>query len=135
MYRSHERTAERIRQDRKADPYISVSDLVLKYRVSRNAVRGVLGLPPEPAQPRPSQRRPLLLDPVRGLIDDMLCQEHQDHGVRLSHRKILQRLEGEAGFEAVSLSTLRNYVRKRRPEIQAEQADVSQRMDGHELCM
>ncbi|MER5946249.1 hypothetical protein ABT127_09345 [Streptomyces sp. NPDC001904] len=116
MYRSPERVTELIRREREADPRVPVSDLAQRHRVSRAVVLAALGLPPEPAPTPPRERRPLLLDPVSDLIDDMLRRE-LDSGVRLSNRQILERLASEADFEAASLSTVRNYVHRRRPEI------------------
>ncbi|MEV6700958.1 hypothetical protein AB0M68_27960 [Streptomyces sp. NPDC051453] len=109
-----------------------MSDLAQRHRVPRAVVQSALGFHPEPAPLRSHQRRPRLLDPVHDLIDRMLRQEYADDGVRLSNRKILQRLADEAGFEAASLSTLRNYVCKRRPQIQAELTTDLQRADDHD---
>ncbi|WP_420037178.1 hypothetical protein ACN2WE_37580 [Streptomyces sp. cg28] len=117
MYRSPERVAELIRRERETDPRVPVADLAQRHRVSRAVVLAALGLLPEPTPVR--EPRPLLLDPVTDLIDDMLRRELES-GVRLSNRRILERLASEAGFDAASLSTLRNYVHRRRPEIRQD---------------
>ncbi|MEU6841822.1 hypothetical protein ABZ930_08125 [Streptomyces sp. NPDC046716] len=124
MYRSPERVVELIRREHAADPGLSLSGLAQRHRVSRAVVRAALDLTAEPTLPPAQRPRPLLLDPVSHLIDDMLRQEIES-GARLSNQRILQRLASEAGFEAASLSTLRNYVHRRRPQLQAE-------TDGHD---
>ncbi|MFJ4716868.1 hypothetical protein [Streptomyces sp. NPDC088785] len=123
MYRSPDLVAHRIRRDRGADPGRTVSELAQRHRVSRKVVLEALGLEPEaPPAPAPPAR-PRLLDPVRDLIDDLLRRELEEAGQpRLTNTRIHEHLAQEAGFTAASVSTVRDYVRRRRPEIRSERA-------------
>lgn len=61
------------------------------------------------------------LKPVEGFIDDMLREDAQaPRKQRHTIDRILQRPAAERGFEQASYSTIRDCVRKRRPELELE---------------
>ncbi|MEU9245717.1 IS21 family transposase [Streptomyces sp. NPDC048385] len=107
---------ENIRRDSRLDPSLSQRALAKKYGVHRRTVRQAV--PP----PRKVVRRKFrVLDPAVEWIDAMLREDlkaprKQKHTVE----RIQKRLAEEHDFDRVSYSTLRDYVRKRRPEIAAE---------------
>jgi hypothetical protein len=120
-----------IRRDRRADPTVSARTLAKRYRVSRRTVGAALASAvPLPRKVLP--QRASALDPVAELIDAMLradlkAPRKQRHTVR----RIAQRLAVEHGFTAATYWTVRNYVRKRRPQIVAEAREQQHRvLDG-----
>ncbi|WP_353940190.1 hypothetical protein ABII15_00400 [Streptomyces sp. HUAS MG91] len=130
MYRSPERSAARIRQDQQADPGLTVSELAQRHRVSRRIVEEALGR--EPAPPPARHRAPRLMDPVAGFLDEILRREARGEEAAHSIRRILQRLADEAEFTAASHSTVRDHVRRRRQEIQAETAGNTSPRTSHD---
>jgi hypothetical protein len=112
-----------IRRDRRDDPTVSARALAQRYRVSRRTVAAALASAvPLPRKGLPA--RASVLDPVAGLIDEMLradlkAPRKQRHTVR----RIFQRLIGEYGFATATYWTVRDYVRKRRPQIVAGARD------------
>ena len=119
-----------IRRDRRDDPAISARTLAKRYRVSRRTVAVAL------ANAVPLQRKVLppkvsVLESVADVIDEMLrtdlkAPRKQRHTVR----RILQRLVTEHGFSA-AYTTVRDYVRRRRPQIVAEARDQQHKvLDG-----
>ncbi|MFH0246191.1 IS21 family transposase [Streptomyces sp. HK10] len=121
---------EQIRRDVRLDPSISQRALAAKYGVHRRTVRQAMAsaIPP----PRKSgQRQFRILDPATGWIDAMLradlkAPRKQKHTIE----RIQKRLAEEHDFDLASYSTLRNYVRKRRPEIVAEDREGRQHLEG-----
>ncbi|MGW0771177.1 IS21/IS408/IS1162 family transposase [Streptomyces sp. NPDC002676] len=117
MYRSREWIFERIRRDRRLDPTVSGRVLAQRYKVSRNTVAKALVCPVPSGRKKPPPRKSVL-EPVKGFIDAMLREDlqtwkKQKHTID----RILERLAGEHDFEQASYSTIRDYVRKRRPQM------------------
>lgn len=119
-----------IRRERRDDPSISARTLAKRYRVSRRTVAAAL------ANAVPLQRKALppkasVLDAVAEVVDEMLradleAPRKQRHTVR----RILQRLTTEHEF-AAAYTTVRDYVRRRRPQIVAAARDQQHRvLDG-----
>jgi transposase len=110
---------EAIRRDRQREG-LSIRALAGRYQVHRRTVRQALASPvPSPRKHR-SQAAPKL-DPVTPLIDAMLCEDltappQQRH----TARRVLARLVDEHGVGDITYSTVRDYVRVRRVEINAE---------------
>src|SRR5262249_655258 len=119
-----------IRRDRRDDPGISARTLAKQYRVSRRTVAAALANA-VPLQRKALPPRPTGLDPVANVIDEMLrtdlsAPRKQRHTVR----RILQRLTTEHGF-SVPYTTVRDYVRRRRPQIVAAVSDQQRKViDG-----
>lgn len=119
-----------IRRDRRDDPGISARTLAKQYRVSRRTVAAALANA-VPLQRKALPPRPSVLDPVADVIDEMLrtdlsAPRKQRHTVR----RILQRLTTEHGFSA-PYTTVRDYVRRRRPQIVAAASDQQRKViDG-----
>jgi transposase len=109
-----------IRQDRRADPQISMRALEKRHRVSFRTVRAAL------ASALPSPRKELpprasVLDPATEWIDQMLradlsAPRKQRHTIR----RVVERLAVEYGFTAASYTTVRTYMNRRRGELAAE---------------
>ena len=108
-----------IRRDVRVDE-LSIRELADKYHVHRRTVRQALASalpPPRKTAMRTSPR----LELFKAAIDDMLrgdldAPKKQRH----TARRILARLVDEHGAVDVSYSTVRDYVAKRRPEIDSE---------------
>ncbi|WP_051399810.1 IS21 family transposase [Haloechinothrix halophila] len=109
-----------IRRDRRNDPEVSVRALADRYGVHRRtvgeALASALSKPRKKAPPRV-----LVLASAHGWIDEMLradltAPSKQRHTVV----RMYQRLATEYDFTLASISTVRDYVRKRRPDIAAE---------------
>jgi transposase len=118
-----------IRRDRRDDPTVSARTLAKRYRVSRRTVAAALGSA-VPKSRKAMPPRVLVLDAVTDRIDEMLrvdltAPRKQRHTVR----RILQRLVTEHGFTA-AYSTVRDYVRGRRPQIVAEAGGQKRVLDG-----
>jgi transposase len=130
VYRSREWIFERIRRDRRLDPAVSGRTLAQRYKVSRNTVAKALAHPVPAGRKKPPPR-PSVLEPVRGFIDAMLradidAPKKQRHTID----RILQRLAAEHDFEHASYSTVRDYVRKRRPQIELEAKKGRRHLQG-----
>ena len=119
-----------IRRDRRDDPAVSGRTLAKRFRVSRRTVAAALANA-VPLQRRVLQPKASVLDSVADVIDEMLRSDltaprKQRHTVR----RILQRLITEHGFSA-AYTTVRDYVRRRRPQIVASARDQQHRvLDG-----
>ncbi|MFJ2197311.1 ATP-binding protein [Streptomyces violaceusniger] len=130
MYRSREWIFERTRRDRRLDPTVSGRMLAQRYKVSRNTVAKALVSPVPSGRKKPPPRESVL-EPVKGFIDSMLHEDlqtwkKQKHTVD----RILERLAGEHDFEQASYSTVRDYVRKRRPQIVLEAKAGRRHLEG-----
>ena len=108
-----------IRRDHRVEG-LSIRALADRHRVHRRTVRQAL----ESAVP-PSRKTPLRvaprLEPFRAAIDDMLRSDlDAPKKQRHTARRILARLVDGHGAAGLSYSTVRDHVRKRRPQIAAE---------------
>lgn len=130
MYRSREWIFERSRRDRRLDPTVSGRMLAQRYKVSRNTVAKALACP-VPAKRKKPPPRQSVLEPVKGFIDAMLREDlaapkKQRHTID----RVLERLAGEHEFEQASYSTVRDYMRKRRPLLELEAKAGRRHLEG-----
>lgn len=130
MYRSREWIFERIRRDRRIDPAVSGRELAQRYKVSRNTVAKALACPVPARRKKPPPRKSVL-EPVKDFIDAMLREDlegwkKQKHTVD----RVLERLAAERDFEQASYSTVRDYVRKRRPQLLLAAREGRQHLEG-----
>ncbi|AVT31295.1 IS21 family transposase [Plantactinospora sp. BC1] len=109
---------EAIRRDARREE-LSIRALAERHGVHRRTVRQALASAvPVPRKPRVAQAPKL--DPVRSVIDQMLVADltaprKQRHTARRIHARLVE----EHGAHGLSYSTVRDYVRRRRPEIAA----------------
>lgn len=120
-----------IREDRRADPQVSIRTLQKRHRVSFRTVREALcsALPPPRKTPPP---RASVLNPATGWIDQMLLADlDAPRKQRHTIRRVFERLACEHGFTAASYTTVRTYVNRRRGELVAERrGDARMISDG-----
>jgi transposase len=110
---------EAIRRDRQREE-LSVRALARRFGVHRRTVRQALASPVPPPRKRRSQAAPKL-DPVKPLIDAMLREDlTAPRKQRHTARRVLARLLDEYDVHTITYSTVRDYVRVRRVEINAE---------------
>ena len=108
-----------IRRDHRVEG-LSIRALAEKHRVHRRTVREALGSAVPPARKTPQRVAPRL-EPFRAVIDDMLRSDlDAPKKQRHTARRVLARLVDEHGAQNLSYSTVRDHVRKRRPQIAAE---------------
>jgi transposase len=110
---------EAIRRDHRREE-LSIRGLADRYRVHRRTVREALGsaVPPPRKTPVRAAPRP---DPAKALIDAMLRADlDAPRKQRHTARRVHARLVDEHGQSEITYSTVRDYVRVRRPEIWAE---------------
>jgi hypothetical protein len=108
-----------IRRDARVEG-CSIRELADKYHVHRRTVRQALASAIPPSRRTPARTSPRL-EPFKGFIDDMLRSDlDAPKKQRHSARRILARLIDERAATDLSYSTVRDYVRKRQPEIAAE---------------
>ncbi|MGF9663171.1 IS21 family transposase [Arthrobacter crystallopoietes] len=108
-----------IRRDSRVEE-LSVRALALRYRVHRRTVRQALesATPPER---KPRQGVSWRLEPFKAAIDAMLIEDTTaPRKQRHTARRILARLIEEHGAQELSYSTVRDYVRVRRAQIDVE---------------
>ncbi|KIS27595.1 transposase [Arthrobacter sp. SPG23] len=109
----------RIRRDARVEG-LSVRALAVRYGVHRRTVRQALdsAAPPERKQRQGVSWR---LEPFKGAIDAMLIEDTTaPRKQRHTARRILARLIEEHGAQELSYSTVRDYVRVRRAQIDVE---------------
>ncbi len=109
----------RIRRDARVEG-LSIRELARRHGVGRPTVRQAL-LQAEPPPRKPRVRSAPRLEPFKAAIDAMLVEDttaprKQKH----TSRRVFARLADEHGASELSYSTVRNYVRIRRLEIDAE---------------
>jgi transposase len=110
---------EAIRRDRQREG-LSIRALANRYGVHRRTVRQALASPVPPPRKRRSQVAPKL-DSAKPLIDAMLREDlTAPRKQRHTARRVLARLVDEHGVGDITYSTVRDYVRVRRMEINAE---------------
>jgi transposase len=99
---------------------LSIRELAARHRVHRRTVRQALASAIPAPRKTPGRASPRLAR-FRGVIDEMLCSD-LDAPKKQRHTacRIRARLVDEHGAVDLSYSTVRDYVRKRRPEIAAE---------------
>jgi transposase len=108
-----------IRRDSRVDG-LSIRELATTHHVHRRTVRQALANAMPPPRKTPTRTSPRLA-PFKGFIDEMLRADlDAPKKQRHTARRILARLVDEYGATELSYSTVRDYVRKRRPEIAVE---------------
>ncbi len=108
-----------IRRDHRVEG-LSIRALADKHRVHRRTVRQALEAAMPPVRKTPLRVAPRL-EPFRAAIDDMLRADlDAPKKQRHTARRVLARLVDEHGAAGLSYSTVRDHVRKRRPQIAAE---------------
>lgn len=117
--RSRVELFEAIRGDARLEE-LSIRGLADRYGVHRRTVRQALESAEPPARKVPVRSAPRL-EPAKALIDKMLREDvTAPKKQRHTARKVLSRLIEEHGLTEITYSTVRDYVRVRRPEIWAE---------------
>lgn len=108
-----------IRRDARVEG-ASIRALAARYGVGRATVRMALSQAEPPPRKTPVRTSPRL-DAFKPAIDAMLLQD-VEAPVKQRHtaRRVLARLVDEHGAAELSYSTVRDYVRARRPEVDAE---------------
>jgi Mu transposase-like protein len=109
---------EAIRRDHRREE-LSIRGLADRYRVHRRTVREALASAAPTPRKTPVRSAPRL-DPVKAVIDEMLradldAPRKQRHTARRVHARLVE----EHGQTEITYSTVRDYVRVRRPEIWA----------------
>ena len=108
-----------IRHDARVDG-LSIRELARKHRVHRRTVRQALAAAEPPPRKKPVRTAPRL-DPYKPAIDEMLTYDlTAPRKQRHTATRILARLRDEHGATDLSYSTVRDYVRVRRAQIDLE---------------
>ncbi|WP_213817131.1 IS21 family transposase [Glaciihabitans sp. dw_435] len=106
-----------IRRDARVEE-LSIRELARRYQVHRRTIRAAL----ESAVPPPRKtpvRTAIRLDPFKPVIEGMLLEDLKaPRKQRHTARRILARLADEHGATELSYSTVRDYVRVRRAEVE-----------------
>jgi transposase len=109
----------KIRRDARVEG-MSIRGLAKRHQVGRDTVRQALSDPVPPARKKPVRSSPRL-EPFKAPIDAMLTEDTTaPRKQRHTARRILARLIEEHGAEELSYSTVRDYVRVRRAQIDVE---------------
>ncbi|MFL2000115.1 IS21 family transposase [Microbacterium sp. A1-JK] len=109
----------RIRRDARVEG-LSIRELARRHGVGRPTVRQAL-LQAEPPPRKPRVRTAPRLDAFKAAIDEMLRQDlNAPRKQRHTARRVFARLADEHDATELSYSTVRDYVRRRRPEIDIE---------------
>lgn len=117
--RSRVELFEAIRRDARLEE-VSIRGLADRYGVHRRTVRAALAAAQPPAR-KVAVRAAPRLDPVKALIDAMLREDLEaPKKQRHTARRVLDRLIDEHALTGITYSTVRDYVRVRRPQIWAE---------------
>lgn len=107
-----------IRRDARVEG-LSIRELARRHGVGRPTVRQALAQAEPPAR-KPRVRSAPRLDPFKDSIDEMLRLDIEaPRKQRHTARRVFARLADEHGATQLSYSTVRDYVRRRRPEIDA----------------
>jgi hypothetical protein len=108
-----------IRRDHRVEE-LSIRALAGRHRVHRRTVRQALESAVPPPRKTPLRVAPRL-QPYKSAIDAMLRSDlDAPKKQRHTARRVLARLVDEHGASELTYSTVRDYVRKRRPQILAE---------------
>lgn len=108
-----------IRRDARVEE-LSIRELARRYQVSRKTVRRALSSPVPPARKTPQRISPRL-EPFKSPIDAMLIEDTTaPRKQRHTAKRILARLLEEHAAQDLSYSTVRDYVRVRRAQIDLE---------------
>jgi len=109
----------KIRRDARVEG-MSIRGLAKRHQVGRDTVRQALSDPVPPARKKPVRSSPKL-DPFKPAIDAMLTGDTSaPRKQRHTARRVMARLVEEHGAEELSYSTVRDYVRVRRAQIDLE---------------
>lgn len=110
---------EAIRRDARLED-LSIRALAERHGVHRRTVRQALAAAAPPAR-KPRVFAAPKLDPAKPLIDAMLREDLTAHRKQQhTARRVLARLGDEHAVDDVSYASVRDYVARRRPQIQAE---------------
>lgn len=108
-----------IRRDARVEE-LSIRELARRYQVSRKTVRRALSSPVPPPRKTPQRISPRL-EPFKSAIDAMLIEDTTaPRKQRHTAKRILARLIEEHSAQDLSYSTVRDYVRVRRAQIEVE---------------
>lgn len=109
----------RIRRDARVEG-LSIRELARRHGVGRPTVRQALAQAELPAR-KPRVRTAPRLEAFKAAIDEMLRQDlDAPRKQRHTARRVFARLSEEHDATELSYSTVRDYVRRRRPEIDVE---------------